>query len=172
MRYLFLFMSFLFFLPTVSSQSKHELGIRATSFRDFGAIYKKQLKDENRYFRLRNTVANVNYGSISESTSVSVGFAMGFEKRKFFNASDALILGPELGVSLRFGSNSSVSHFYRLGYLIGMVHQFKSNFSLGFEFIPSVNFSGPFDNLNFDASLNFSTVGITLMYAFETKGKE
>lgn len=155
----------------LEAQNNHELGIRFSNFRDFSAIYKKELS-ENKFLRIRNVSSMLDYSGISERTGLNIGAAIGQEIRKEINAKDAFIHGPELGVSLRFTKDSPVNSYFRFSYLIGMNHRVGESVIIGIEFIPSFIISGVKENFDYDVLLNFSTVGLTMTYAFETKGKE
>lgn len=155
----------------IQGQTSHELGVRFSNFRDFSAIYKKELK-ENRFLRIRNVSSALDYSGVSERTGLNIGGALGYELRTPINTKDHFVHGPELGVSFRFAEDTPTNNYFRLSYLFGLNHQVGENLKLGIEFTPSIIMSGIKENFDYDLLLNLSTVGITALYSFQTKEKE
>ncbi len=189
MKYKFLcslFIAFLTFsfsnLYGQSSAKKREVGVQFSGLNfdgnnSFGGFYKKQLS-ENKYRRIRFFTGNLSADVINEEFlfSLSVGAAIGREKRRSLDDRLEFYSGPEIsfsvGVQTRTDLDDATSFSLspRFGYVFGLQHSFNERWAINLETIPGIRVGVlllPGDNQNFslDAVAN-NAVSLGLVRKF------
>ncbi|MCC6281777.1 MAG: hypothetical protein IT262_14310 [Saprospiraceae bacterium] len=165
-------LSFLFFLLTTFSFSsvyaqstgkKREVGVQFTGLNfdgnnTFGGFYKKQLS-ENKYRRIRFFTGNLSADVINDEFlfSLSLGAAIGREKRRSLDDRLEFYSGPEISFSVGVQSRTdiddatSISLSPRFGYVFGLQHSFNERWAINLETIPGIRVGVlllPGDNYN------------------------
>lgn len=187
MKQLAAFLVLIFIISTdLSAQTTndHEIGIRFNNFRDFSLVYKKHLK-ENKYLRLRSVSSNYSFTFLS--SNLSLGVAVGREKRREINSKLQFVSGGEFGLFFNrnewFGNSVSspsktFSTFVSLNAVLGLNYSVNPRFNLGVEILPGIssnvlfNDDGYVDN---SFSLNifngWTTAALVAVYTFNGKEK-
>lgn len=176
-----LFLIGLFSITNTYAQDKqHEIGLRLSSLNSFDFIYKKN-KKLNKYTRHRLAFTNITYQRTNQNSfNLSVGYAIGVEKRRGINAKLSFVHGFEPSIILIFRRNSTNNQFrtqLNLGYILGFQYDFSESLYINLESIPSLtgNFAlenGRFDeNYQIKAGFNSTAIAITLAYRFDSKNK-
>ncbi|PQA60638.1 hypothetical protein [Siphonobacter curvatus] len=170
-----------------------EIGLRTNGFNDLGFVYKKQ-KSENVYKRYRLAFGNLGLGIVNGSSLVnlSVGGAIGKEKRKSINDRFQVVYGtefiPRLTVSHSPGGNVSVDDgtfgkititgsgnlllntSLGIGFMIGAQYNISPKWYVSAEVVPTVSLNGTFGSgvtiYGLNAAFTSSNVGLTGMYRF------
>ena len=169
-----LFITFLTFsfsnLYAQSTAKKREVGVQFSGIdfngnNNFGGFYKKQLS-ENKYRRIRFFSGNLSADVVNEEFlfGLSVGAAIGREKRRSLDDRLEFYSGPEISFSLGFQSRTDIdatsfSLFPRFGYVFGLQHSFNERWAINLETNPGIRVGIlllPDDNQNFslDATVN------------------
>lgn len=202
---LFLF-SFFLLLTTTSAQetTNHELGLRMAGLNNFDFIYKKQTA-ENRYLRYQIGNVNINYDNsnilredpnfvedeeISRSNlNSSIGFGLGFEKRRIIADKLMFIHGwiPSIGLdfSNRTEDGENVDQRFGvglgIGYIIGFQMPLSDRFQISIETIPSLfveyehieferrDIHTTQDDIHTDLDFYANLVSLSVMYRFTTE---
>jgi hypothetical protein len=188
---------------TAQQTTNHELGLRMGGLTDFDFIYKKQT-GENRY--LRYQIGNVqiqyensdilreypDFGEVEEisrsSVNSSIGFGLGFEKRRSIRDKLMLIHGWIPSVSLDFSQDTENGEKVDqrfiaglgIGYILGFQMPLSDRFQISIETIPSLfveyenleyERAGPTnqDDVNADLGFNANFVSLSVMYRFSTE---
>ena len=186
-------LSFLIISTTSFSQTtKHEIGIQMAGFDDFNILYKKQLKKESTFLRVRGTSFSsrfynqfngFNTSKDYKSFSVSIGAVVGWEIRVPISDKFNFYHGPEIGLNTGYSNvldtNSySVRFTPRIGYVFGFSYNLGERFSIGIETIPGMSTVMRIDNGTFDDSWNVglgfdqNIALLSLVYRFETERKK
>lgn len=199
--------SFFLLLTTSSSAQEtttHELGLRMRGLTDFDFIYKKQT-GENRY--LRYQIGNVQiqyensdilreYQNFAEDEEISrsnvnssIGFGLGFEKRRSITDKLMLIHGWIPSLSLDFSQvtengekvDQRFSAGLGIGYILGFQMPLSDRFQISIETIPSLfveyenlefernDLLANQDDVNADLGFNANVVSLSIMYQFSTE---
>jgi len=167
-------------------QNTHEVGIRFSGIsfsglNNFNLLYKKG-KGENKFTRYRIGVARFQFtknDAENKATNVSLGFGIGFERRKKIVDQLFFIHGFEPALQVNYHSsngNNTYQFTPRIGYILGIQKDFSNNLSLSLETIPSIAASFNRNNSSNDNHFNsysiqggFSTnlLSIGLTYRFK-----
>lgn len=204
---LLIFSFFLTMATQTSAQEQqvHEIGLRMGGLNNFGFIYKKQT-DENRYRRYRIGNVEANYGGSNTSLSdfeneevsvrtgrFSLGFGLGFEKRKRITDKLKFIHGwaPQIGgsfsrtdredLSVTGRETTSFNARVRIGYILGFQMPISNHFQVSIETIPYLGLSYNYskneegdevrttNGLNTDLGFDANWIALSIMYRFTTK---
>ena len=158
---------------SVTAQT-HELGLRLNSLEDFNFIYKKE-KNEATFVRYRFT--NLQTLFSADLSNISMGFAIGWEKRKDVTEKLQFVHGWEPVASLQYTSagegTDTINTRVGVGYVLGFQYNFSESFYLNMEAIPTlstllVGFGNEFD-LFTNFGFNTNAVALTAAYRFVPK---
>jgi len=139
------------------AQTGYELGVKINSFEQYGAVLKKQLKKENKYFRL--DAGNIRASITAENISFGASLGIGFETRRKINDKFNFIFGPTIGVS-PFVQYNEISNDLKLqlrgslGYILGGQYWFNDKFYISLEAIPTLFAQYDFESQRGGAYLN------------------
>ena len=190
---LFIFLCLLGNTLYAQEATPREIGIRINSLSSFGMIYKKQLR-ENTYRRYRLAFGDItaNFRKGYNQFGLSVGGAIGREKRRPITDRLQFIYGTEFLTSLGVNSVSSgsitvdngnggsttiygnkvvvVTPSVGIGLVLGAQYSLNSRWYVSAELIPSITASGTFGNgtsiVGIHAGFNSSSAGLTAAYRF------
>lgn len=172
------------FLPTISAQEvndqQHELGlsfygIDFNGFNPFSVIYKKKIAD-SKFRRISGTFGGFNFQNSNRLLffSINAGVSVGIEKRKLLGRKTSFYRGPQFSVGTSFskveGFESTWGIFPRIGYILGLQHDFNDYWAVNLEVVPSGQlslnrFSG--QDVEFSSSGNFSSnAALSIVYKF------
>jgi len=137
------------FVLNANAQSKsREVGIKTYNLTNYSILLKKE-KKPNRYRRYSASF-NMNVKSNLLLTN-SVGFSLGFEKRKSLTNNFEFIHGINPGIHINSSfSNalSSITPSIRMGYILGFQYAINKQFTIGVETIPFFQASVSYFNAN------------------------
>ena len=161
-------------------------GVSALNPLSFGLMYKIQLK-KNNFFKigLVNVSGSFNKGKTNNSQNFetnsfgyNIGGQIGFEKRKQVNNKLNFYHGPQIGYEHEFNLsrvfNPSLTQNEQtyislmrsgfIGYSIGLMHQFNSNFFIGADINPSVSYNIYSINNGLNPSSNYSNEAVNFNF--------
>jgi len=177
---LFLFFSFGLLSQSISESDPafRELGLRFSGFDDFNLFYKKALgPDKVRRHRL--LLGRITYGSNSSELDLSLGYAIGTEKRKPIADDLYFIYGLEYTMAVAANNrennlgtrNTQLRLIPSIGFVLGFQLDFSDRYCLTAEIIPSVGgnysyFNYTDNQFKIEALLNTNTTALSLMYRF------
>lgn len=155
---------------------RHEigLGINGSSFN--GNVIYKWKKADDKFKRIQGSFGNFSLQNNSRLLyfSFNAGVAIGLENRKAVGAKTTFYRGPEFSTGLGFSKVESFKPYWgispRLGYIIGIQHDFNEYIAVNLEIVPSGGillnkFSG--QSLTFNVNGSFSSnASLNLMYKF------
>ncbi|NBC08968.1 MAG: hypothetical protein GVY26_17390 [Bacteroidetes bacterium] len=174
----FLLFSICFFAQSQSVDSSmwREMGLRLSSVDDFVFIYKKQL-EENRFKRFRFAFSNIGFRTfenIDNTFSLSIGGAIGWEKRKQIAEKVQFIHGwePALRIFLDDNANGTGLLFRTsIGYVLGFQLMVSEHFYAALETIPSLSTDIGVglrdDEFAVNAGFSSNSIALTLVYRFQ-----
>ena len=201
---LLLFSFFLLLTTSTSAQetTTHELGLRMGGLNNFGFIYKKQ-RAENRFIRYRignfsaqydrsNTALNTPEEDefANREVDFSLGFGIGFEKRRRITDKLMFIHGWAPQISTRFlklnrevndENEPELTRFdasFSIGYILGFQMPLSDHFQVSIETIPSLGFTyihtkreneSTINYYNTELGFNANFVALSVMYRFSTE---
>lgn len=157
-----------------SHQHEIGMGISGSSFN--GNVIYKWKKADNKFKRIQGSFGNFNLQNNSRLLffSFNAGVAIGRENRKAVGAKTTFYRGPQFSTGLGFskveGFKPTWSISPRLGYIIGIQHDFNEYIAVNLEIVPSGGillnkFSGQRLEFNINGGFN-SNASLGLMYKF------
>ncbi len=190
---IFIFQSSLSF---AQDANQRVLGVRFSVPNNFGMIYKRQLKKENRYlrftagrFELTRSNTALPTGTVLTGTdlafftNVNISGAVGLENRRVITDKLNVIHGLTFILNSNYGLFEVDTFTLRtydlmpgIGYLIGAQYNINDNLHLDVELVPMVTGSiltgsGSQTRSNFTASLDMYGIFLNLCYQFEKPEK-
>jgi len=155
-----------------------ELGLRFSGLNDFNIFYKKA-KMPDKIIRHRFIVSRLSYSSTRKDADLTLGYAVGKEKRKPIADKLSIIYGPEYSMTLAYSNSDGVGGDRigqlnlnpAIGYILGFQYDFSEQFCLAVEVIPAVGgtfsiFSYDENQFNVFADLSTNRTALSAMYRF------
>lgn len=171
--------SFFFHEKPVAQDVQREIGIRASSFQNFSAVYKWQ-KAENKYGRLTAAFIGLGLDSDSNADSFNAGFGLtlGNEHRRSLADRTDFIHGLQYVVQVSYSdtpdliNQSTFQGVAGISYLLGVQYNASDRFNVGIEFLPSLlvryTETNNNDRLSIDATASFTNAALFATYRFSS----
>ncbi|MBI1227479.1 MAG: hypothetical protein GC192_19765 [Bacteroidetes bacterium] len=156
---------------------QREIGLGVSGNSLNGSVIYKWRKSDNKFERLQGTFGNFSFQNNNNNKlyfTINTGVSIGVENRKAVGAKTTFYRGPQFSLGTSFSKTEKIKPTWnlspRIGYILGIQHDFNDLLGLNMEIVPSAGvllnkFSGQKIKYNINGSFA-SNASLNLMYKF------